>query len=68
MQEKNTVNFDELVERGRKLQSQAVFEAFRRGLMLMKIYPGKKSASSSPSNGTRVTDRTNIVFDAPIAK
>ena len=51
MQEKNTVNLDELVEQGRKLQSEAVFEAFRRGLVLMKLWPGRKSSYTSTSKG-----------------
>jgi len=48
MQEQNTINYDELATRGRKLQAEAIYEAFRRGLMLMKKCLSKKSASSSP--------------------
>ena len=49
MQEKNMVNCNELIERGRKLHSQAVFEAFYRVMILMKICPGKRTTSARVS-------------------
>jgi len=68
MQEQNRVNFDVMIEQGRKLQSQAVFQTFRQGFMLLKICLGKKTGSSSPRNGARVAGRTNTVLEATIAK
>jgi len=58
MQKQESINYAELLERGRKLQSEAVFETFRRGLMLLKILPARN----------RVTARANIGLGATLAK
>ncbi len=63
MQEKDMVNWNELIERGRKLQSQAVFEAFHRIMILMKICPGKRTTSTSTKNEAFVIDSTSIGLD-----
>jgi len=68
MQTQNRINFDALIERGRKLQSQTVFDAFRQGLLLMKNCLGKKTRSYSPRNGSGIAGRSNNVLDANIAK
>ena len=56
MRAHNAINYDELIERGRKLQSEAVFEAIRRSLVLMKSCFSKKPAGSSP--GRRLASPT----------